>query len=151
MRVVVKRVSKAEVFVEGASAGSIGKGLVILLGVDREDNEEDLHWMSKKIPQLRVFEDTEGKMNLNIRDVKGELAVISQFTLFGNVRKGTRPSFNKSANPEKAIPFYEAFVKAMEVELGKPVVTGQFGAMMAVDLVSDGPVTLVIDSKNKRF
>jgi len=151
MRAVIQRVRKAEIFVEGASTGSIEQGLVILLGVDREDDEEDLRWISQKIPQLRIFEDNEGKMNLDVRDVNGGMAVVSQFTLFGNVRKGTRPSFNKSAAPSRAVFFYETFVKFMEKELGKCVVTGTFGAMMSVDLVNDGPVTLVIDSKNKCF
>jgi len=151
MRAVIQRVSRASVRVEGALKGSIDTGLVVLLGIDREDSEEDLIWMSNKIPQLRVFEDEDGKINLDILQAKGGMAVVSQFTLFGNVRKGNRPSFNRSADPDLAIPLYEAFISKMEDKLSKPVVTGQFGAMMEVKLTNDGPVTLVIDSKDKRF
>jgi D-tyrosyl-tRNA(Tyr) deacylase len=151
MRAVIQRVSRASVRVEGALKGSIDTGLVVLLGIDREDSEEDLIWMSNKIPQLRVFEDEDGKINLDILQAKGGMAVVSQFTLFGNVRKGNRPSFNRSADPDLAIPLYEAFISKMEDKLSKPVVTGQFGAMMEVELTNDGPVTLVIDSKDKRF
>jgi len=151
MRAVIQRVSRASVRVEGALKGSIDTGLVVLLGIDREDSEEDLIWMSNKISQLRVFEDEDGKINLDILQAKGGMAVVSQFTLFGNVRKGNRPSFNRSADPDLAIPLYEAFISKMEDKLSKPVVTGQFGAMMEVELTNDGPVTLVIDSKDKRF
>jgi D-tyrosyl-tRNA(Tyr) deacylase len=151
MRAVIQRVSRASVRVEGALKGSIDTGLVVLLGIDREDSEEDLIWMSNKIPQLRVFEDEDGKINLDMIQAKGGMAVVSQFTLFGNVRKGNRPSFNRSADPDLAIPLYEAFISKMEDKLSKPVVTGQFGAMIEVELTNDGPVTLVIDSKNKRF
>ncbi|MDA0346751.1 MAG: D-aminoacyl-tRNA deacylase [Verrucomicrobia bacterium] len=151
MRVVIQRVSRASVRVEGSLAGSIETGLVVLLGIDREDTEEDLIWMTNKIPQLRVFEDEDGKINLDILQALGGMAVVSQFTLFGNVRKGNRPSFNRSADPEQAIPLYESFISRMEDKLGKPVVTGQFGAMMEVELTNYGPVTLVIDSKDKRF
>jgi len=151
MRAVIQRVSRASVRVEGALKGSIDTGLVVLLGIDREDSEEDLIWMSNKIPQLRVFVDEDGKINLDILQAKGGMAVVSQFTLFGNVRKGNRPSFNRSADPDLAIPLYEAFISKMEDKLSKPVVTGQFGAMMEVELTNDGPVTLVIDSKDKRF
>ena len=151
MRAVIQRVSRASVRVEGALKGSIDTGLVVLLGIDREDSEEDLIWMSNKIPQLRVFEDEDGKINLDILQAKGGMAVVSQFTLFGNVRKGNRPTFNRSADPGLAIPLYEAFISKMEDKLSKPVVTGQFGAMIEVELTNDGPVTLVIDSKNKRF
>jgi D-tyrosyl-tRNA(Tyr) deacylase len=151
MRAVIQRVSRASVRVEGALKGSIDTGLVVLLGIDREDSEEDLIWMSNKISQLRVFEDEDGKINLDILQAKGGMAVVSQFTLFGNVRKGNRPSFNRSADPDLAIPLYEAFISKMEDKLSKPVVPGQFGAMMEVELTNDGPVTLVIDSKDKRF
>ena len=151
MRVVVQRVSSASVRVEGSLAGSIETGLVVLLGIDREDIEEDLIWMVNKITQLRVFEDEDGKINLDILQAKGRMAVVSQFTLFGNVRKGNRPSFNRSADPSQAIPIYESFIARMEDKLGKPIVTGKFGAMMEVELTNDGPVTLVIDSKDKRF
>ena len=151
MRAVVQRVSKASVTVEGELKGTIGQGLVVLLGIERSDTEADLEWLANKVPQLRIFEDGEGKMNLDVLAVEGEMAIVSQFTLFGNVRKGTRPSFNRSAAPDFAIPIYEAFIAKMEDRLGKPVVTGEFGAMMEIDLVNDGPVTLVIDSQDKRF
>lgn len=151
MRAVVQRVSRASVLVEGERKGTIGRGLVVLLGIERSDTETDLEWMANKIPQLRVFEDEQGKMNLDLLTIDGEMAVVSQFTLFGNVRKGTRPSFNRSAAPDHAIPMYEAFVSKMVERLGKAVVTGEFGAMMEIDLVNDGPVTLVIDTQDKRF
>ncbi|MDG2167739.1 MAG: D-aminoacyl-tRNA deacylase [Opitutales bacterium] len=151
MRAVVQRVSKASVAVEGEHRGTIGQGFVVLLGIERSDTEADLDWLANKVPQLRVFEDEDGKMNLDLLAVEGEMIVVSQFTLFGNVRKGTRPSFNRSAAPDHAIPLYEAFVSKMEARLGKTVVTGEFGAMMEVDLVNNGPVTLVIDTQDKRF
>ena len=151
MRAVIQRVSRASVTVEGELKGKIRQGLVVLLGIERSDTKDDLAWLVNKVPQLRVFEDQEGKMNLDILAVEGEMIVVSQFTLFGNVRKGTRPSFNRSAAPDFAIPMYEAFISEMEARLGKPVVTGKFGAMMEVDLVNEGPVTLVIDTHDKRF
>ncbi len=151
MRAVIQRVSRASVRVEGNDRGIIAGGLVVLLGIDRDDGEDDLKWLSNKVPQLRVFEDGEGNMNLDILEAGGEMAVVSQFTLFGNVRKGSRPSFNRSASPQKALPLYEAFVREMEKRLGMPVIAGTFGAMMEIDLTNDGPVTLVIDSKDKRF
>ncbi|QXD22543.1 D-tyrosyl-tRNA(Tyr) deacylase [Opitutia bacterium ISCC 51] len=151
MRAVVQRVSRASVTVEGEPRGTISQGFVVLLGIERSDTEADLDWLANKVPQLRVFEDEEGKMNLDLLVVDGEMIVVSQFTLFGNVRKGTRPSFNRSAAPDHAIPLYEAFISKMEARLGKMVVTGEFGAMMEVDLVNDGPVTLVIDTQDKRF
>ena len=151
MRAVVQRVSRASVTVEGEAKGDIGKGLVVLLGIERSDTEEDLAWLTNKVPQLRVFEDDEGKMNLDLLAIDGEMVVVSQFTLFGNVRKGTRPSFNRSAAPDYAIPLYEAFIARMEERLNKPIVTGEFGAMMEIDLVNQGPVTLVIDTQDKRF
>lgn len=151
MRAVVQRVSRATVRVEGTLSGSIDQGLVVLLGVDRDDTQEDLEWLANKVPQLRIFEDADGKMNLDVTQVDGGMAVVSQFTLFGNVRKGTRPSFNRSAAPDKAIPLYELFVERMSQRLGKSIVTGEFGAMMEVELTNDGPVTLVIDSRDKRI
>lgn len=151
MRAVIQRVSRASVTVEGELKGEISRGLVVLLGIERSDTMDDLAWLVNKVPQLRVFEDQEGKMNLDILAVGGEMIVVSQFTLFGNVRKGTRPSFNRSAAPDYAIPMYEAFISEMEARLSKPIVTGTFGAMMQVDLVNEGPVTLVIDTHDKRF
>ncbi|MCB1122530.1 MAG: D-tyrosyl-tRNA(Tyr) deacylase, partial [Verrucomicrobiae bacterium] len=126
MRAVVQRVSRASVAVEGKVKGSIGQGLVVLLGVDREDTHEDLQWLVNKIPQLRVFEDAEGKMNLDLLETGGDLVVVSQFTLYGNVRKGTRPSFNRSAAPDKAIPLYEQAVNLLKQRISRPVLTGEF-------------------------
>ena len=151
MRAIIQRVSRASVMIEGQPNGSIGLGLVVLLGIERTDTQEDLDWLANKIPQLRVFEDEEGKMNRDLLAIEGEMVVVSQFTLFGNVRKGSRPSFNRSAAPKQAIPFYEQFIALMETRLGKPVVTGAFGAMMEIELTNHGPVTLILDTQDKRF
>ncbi len=131
--------------------GTIARGLVVLLGIDRDDGDDDLEWLTNKVEKLRIFEDDEGHMNRDIGEVGGELVVVSQFTLFGNLKKGSRPSFNRSAPPKQALPLYRSFVREMERRLGKPVVTGSFGAMMEIELINDGPVTIVIDSKDKRF
>ena len=151
MRAVIQRVSRASVRVEGQLKGSIDQGLVVLLGIDREDTNDDLEWLANKIPQLRIFDDEDGKMNCDLLSVGGDMVVVSQFTLFGNVRKGTRPSFNRSAAPELAVPFYERFIVLMEARLGKSVVCGAFGAMMEIDLINHGPVTLILDTRDKRF
>ena len=151
MRVVIQRVSRASVRVEGRETGTITRGLVVLLGIDRDDVDDDLKWLSNKVEKLRIFEDDEGYMNRDIGEVGGEMVVVSQFTLFGNLKKGSRPSFNRSAPPQKALPLYRSFVREMERRLGKPVVRGSFGAMMEIELINDGPVTIVIDSKDKRF
>jgi D-tyrosyl-tRNA(Tyr) deacylase len=151
MRAVIQRVSRASVKVEGLLKGFIDQGLVVLLGIDKTDTDDDLDWLANKIPQLRVFEDDDGKMNCDLLAVGGDMIVVSQFTLFGNVRKGSRPSFNRSAAPELAIPFYERFIELMETRLGKKVVCGAFGAMMEIDLVNHGPVTLILDTRDKRF
>lgn len=148
---VIQRVSRASVRVEGRETGTITRGLVVLLGIDRDDVDDDLKWLSNKVEKLRIFEDDEGYMNRDIGEVGGEMVVVSQFTLFGNLKKGSRPSFNRSAPPPKALPLYRSFVREMERRLGKPVVTGSFGAMMEIELINDGPVTIVIDSKDKRF
>lgn len=148
---VIQRVSRASVRVEGRETGTITRGLVVLLGIDRDDVDDDLKWLSNKVEKLRIFEDDEGYMNRDIGEVGGEMVVVSQFTLFGNLKKGSRPSFNRSAPPQKALPLYRSFVREMERLLGKPVVTGSFGAMMEIELINDGPVTIVIDSKDKRF
>jgi len=149
MRLVLQRVSCARVTVEGTVVGQIGRGLLILLGVAPHDTDEDGLWLAQKVVALRIFEDEAGKMNLSVRDIGGEILVVSQFTLFASTRKGTRPSFNDAAPPEIAIPLYEKFVDAAQAALGKPVATGRFGAMMHVELANDGPVTLVIDSKQR--
>lgn len=148
MRVVLQRVTTASVMVDGKVTGKIEKGFCILLGIHREDTCEDLEWMISKVIQLRVFEDTVGKMNLSLLETGGEALVVSQFTLYADCRKGRRPGFVDAAPPEQAIPLYEAFCQRLRME-GIPVATGVFGAKMAVSLVNDGPVTVIIDSPPK--
>ncbi|MGQ0561341.1 MAG: D-aminoacyl-tRNA deacylase [Gemmatimonadota bacterium] len=145
MRVVLQRVSRAEVRIDGRVAGSIEHGFVLLVGFQREDHEETLAWLADKIIGLRLFADAEGKMNLALDDVAGGLLVISQFTLYGDARKGRRPSFIDAAPPEIAIPLYEHFVTLLREKAPGRVQTGEFGAMMDVDLVNDGPVTLILE------
>lgn len=149
MRVVLQRVSEAKVVVDGSVKGAIGSGLLILLGVEEADGKDDIDWLVKKINQLRIFNDDEGKMNLSVQDVDGSFLVVSQFTLFAATKKGNRPSFIRSAKPEKAEVLYEHFKKALAAESGKPVECGIFGADMKVFLVNDGPVTIWMDTKNK--
>ena len=149
MKAVIQRVSSASVTIDQKVKGEIGRGYMILLGIGTEDSMEDVQWLCKKIVQLRVFNDDEGKMNLNIEEVNGQVLVISQFTLHAKTKKGNRPSYIKAARPEQAIPLYEAFIKEMELQLGKEVPSGEFGAMMDVSLVNNGPVTIIIDTKNK--
>lgn len=149
MRAVIQRVTEASVKVEGKVVGAIGNGLLILLGVEHDDDEQDALWLAEKIAALRIFSDADGKMNASIADAKGEALVISQFTLHAKTKKGNRPSFIRAARPEHAVPIYEKFVTILERSLGKPVQTGSFGAMMQVSLVNDGPVTIWIDTKNK--
>jgi len=148
---VTQRVSRATVRVGGEVTGSIEVGLLVFLGVDREDDDKDFEWMVGKIIGLRVFEDDEGRMNRSVREVDGGILVISQFTLFGNLRKGTRPSFNRAANPVVADATYQRFLDRMGEEMGRPAEAGRFGASMEIEAVNDGPVTIVIDSKDKRF
>jgi D-aminoacyl-tRNA deacylase len=149
MRAVIQRVSKATVTVGSEIKASIGPGLLILLGIEHHDTEDDALWLSKKIEQLRIFNDNSGVMNLSVGDVGGKIIVVSQFTLHALTRKGNRPSYIHAARPEQAVPLYEYFVKILSTETGKPVQTGEFGAMMEVLLINDGPVTLIIDTKNK--
>ena len=149
MRAVIQRVSKSSVKVNGEILGQTALGLLVLLGIEDLDNDEDVGWLARKITGLRIFSDSDDKMNLNIKQVGGGLLVISQFTLHASTKKGTRPSFVKAARPEKAIPLYEGFIEECENILGKEVSSGKFGAMMEVELTNDGPVTIVIDSKNK--
>ena len=149
MRVVIQRVSSASVIADGMAAGAINKGLMILLGIEDADGFEDVEWLSKKIVQLRIFNDEEGVMNRSLRDVGGRVLLISQFTLHASTKKGNRPSYIKAAKPEYAIPLYESMIKCLEKELGKKIATGVFGADMQVSLVNDGPVTIWIDSKNR--
>lgn len=149
MKVVIQRVSTASVTIEGEKVASISNGLLILLGIIEDDNQDDIEWLSKKIVNLRVFGDEHGVMNKSVQDLNGDIIVVSQFTLHASTKKGNRPSYIKAAKPEIAIPLYEAFVKQIEIDLGKPIQTGQFGADMKVGLVNDGPVTIIMDSKNK--
>ena len=151
LRAVVRRVLSAKVKVDGSVVGEIAEGLLVYLGVSREDDVSDLNWLSSKLAGLRVFDDRAGRMNLSVLDVSGDLLVVSQFTLFGNVRKGFRPSFNRAASPEQGKQLYEQFVENMESLLDKPVATGKFGAEMEIHALDDGPVTLMIDTKDKRF
>lgn len=149
MRAVVQRVSKASVTVEGRIISEIENGLLILLGIEDSDNHDDISWLSRKIVNLRIFNDLEGVMNLSSLDVMAEAIVVSQFTLHASVKKGNRPSYIKAARPKIAIPVYESFVTQLETDLGKKVGTGIFGADMKVALLNDGPVTILIDTKNK--
>lgn len=149
MRVIIQRVSEAQVTVNGDIIATIGKGLLVLLGVEDADNEDDVDWLCGKIARLRIFADQDDLMNLDVIQSQGELLVVSQFTLHASTKKGNRPSFIKAARPEKAIPLYEMFVERLSHETSQKVQTGSFGAMMKVSLVNDGPVTIFIDSKNK--
>ena len=146
MRAVLQRVRRARVLVGEEVVGEIGVGLLVLLGVSRSDTGEDANWLAQKIIGLRLFADTDDKMNLSVADVSGSVLVVSQFTLHGDCRKGRRPSFVDAASPEIAVPLYEAFINGVKAE-GIPVATGRFGAMMQVELVNDGPVTLILDTK----
>lgn len=149
MRVVVQRVSHARVTVSGRVTGEIGRGLLVFQGIVGDDATSDGEWLASKITRLRIFEDTEGKMNLSVADVSGGILLVSQFTLHASTAKGTRPSFNAAARPEMARPLYDLFQQQLAGALGHSVATGEFGAMMQVELLNDGPVTLVIDSKQR--
>ena len=149
MRVVIQRVKSASVTVENKKVSEINAGFLILLGIEAEDSNDDINWLTRKIANLRIFSDANDAMNLSIIDTKGEIIVVSQFTLHASTKKGNRPSFIKAARPETAIPLYKMFVQQLEKEIEKKVQTGVFGAMMDISLVNDGPVTLCIDSKNK--
>ena len=149
MRVVLQRVTSASVSINGNVHASIKSGLLVLLGITHEDTQEDIDWLVGKITGMRIFSDHDGKMNLSIQDTAGEVLVISQFTLFATTKKGNRPGFTDSARPETAIPLYEAFLSSLSQKLNKEVPCGIFGADMQVSLVNDGPVTIVVDSRNK--
>lgn len=149
MRIVIQRVSEASVTVGGEMISKIGKGMMILLGIEDADTEEDVVWLCNKLTKLRIFSDENDAMNLDINQIEGSFLVVSQFTLHAMTKKGNRPSFIRAARPEKAIPLYENFLKQLELISGRPVQCGQFGAMMDVALVNDGPVTIIIDSQNK--
>ncbi len=149
MRTVIQRVSQASVTIDGNVKSAIGKGLLVLLGICDDDNEEDIDWLVKKIVQLRVFDDENGVMNRSVTDVQGEIMVVSQFTLYASYKKGNRPSWLRASKPEVATPLYLLFCEKMSAALGKPVATGSFGADMKVSLLNDGPVTICMDTKNK--
>ncbi|HTF18908.1 MAG TPA: D-aminoacyl-tRNA deacylase [Chryseolinea sp.] len=149
MIAVIQRVTSASVTIAGVVKSSINKGLLVLVGIEEADNADDIAWLAPKIVNLRIFDDPAGVMNLSVKDDGGDIVVVSQFTLHASTRKGNRPSYIKAARPEVAIPLYEAFVRTVSVEIGKDVQTGEFGADMKVSLLNDGPVTIVIDTKNK--
>ena len=149
MKAIIQRVSKASVTIEGEKVASIGNGLLILLGIVEDDSQDDINWLSNKIVNLRIFNDQNKVMNKSLKDIDGEAIVVSQFTLHALTKKGNRPSYIKAAKPDIAIPLYKAFVKQVTIDLGKQVQTGEFGADMQVELLNDGPVTIIIDSKNK--
>jgi D-tyrosyl-tRNA(Tyr) deacylase len=149
MRVVIQRVTEASVKVDGAIVGSIQAGLMVLLGIQNEDTLEDIQWISNKLVQMRIFDDAEGVMNHSVQEMGGSILLISQFTLYAATKKGNRPSYIAAAKPEIAIPIYEQMILQLTKDLGKPIATGKFGADMKVALINDGPVTILIDSKNR--
>ena len=149
MKAVIQRVSESSVTINSEIVAQIQQGLLVLVGIEDSDNQEDIVWLTSKIANLRIFEDESEVMNLSLKDIDGEMIVVSQFTLHALTKKGNRPSYIKASKPEIAIPLYESFVQQMEKELGKKVQTGQFGADMKVGLVNNGPVTIIIDTKNK--
>ena len=149
MRVLIQRVSSASVQIADEEYSKIGHGLLILLGVENEDSEEDVEWLTSKISKMRIFDDESGHMNLSINDVNGDILVVSQFTLHASTKKGNRPSFIKSSRPDHAIPLYEMFISKMKSEIQQNISSGKFGATMQVQLTNDGPVTIWIDSKNR--
>jgi D-aminoacyl-tRNA deacylase len=149
MRAVIQRVNRASVTTEKGVLAKIESGLVVLVGMEEADNQEDIEWLCNKIVQLRIFSDSKGVMNLSVMETGGEIIVVSQFTLHAKTKKGNRPSYINAARPETAIPLYESFVKRISELLGKKAGTGEFGAMMSVEIINDGPVTIIIDTKNK--
>ena len=149
MRVVIQRVLEASVEVDEKVVGSINNGLLVLLGIEDADTEEDIHWLSNKIVGLRIFDDAEGVMNLSVKDIEGDILLISQFTLMASTKKGNRPSYIKASKPPIAVPLYEQMIATLSNDLGKKIQTGIFGADMKVSLINNGPVTITIDSKNK--
>ena len=150
MIAVIQRVSSSSVSIEGMEKAKIGKGILVLLGIENTDNVIDIQWLSKKIVNLRIFNDEKGVMNESILDMDGDILLVSQFTLHASTKKGNRPSYIKAARPEVAIPLYESFIQNLEKDLGKKIKTGEFGAYMDVGLINDGPVTIIIDTKDKK-
>jgi D-aminoacyl-tRNA deacylase len=149
LRTIIQRVSEASVSIEGKVKSAVGKGMLILFGVEETDDVSDVSWLAQKICNLRIFPDNDGVMNLSVKDVGGEIMIVSQFTLFASTRKGNRPSYIRSAKPDIAVPAYELFIKEIAKETGKEPATGEFGADMKVALINDGPVTILIDTKNR--
>lgn len=149
MKAVIQRVSYASVTIDSKIVASMQMGILVFLGIVNEDTQEDIAWLSKKIVNLRIFNDAVGVMNKSLLDINGDALVVSQFTLYASTKKGNRPSYIHAAKPDTAIPLYDTFIKTIESDLGKPVQTGEFGADMKVELLNDGPVTIIIDSKNK--
>ncbi len=149
MRFVIQRVKSATVTVNGTDKRSIGRGLMVLAGIGRNDSEEDLKWISKKLVNLRIFEDAAGKMNLSVQDIAGDIMIVSQFTLYATTRKGNRPGFSASAPPEEAVPLYEKLISHLAEITGKAPVSGEFGADMEIDMINQGPVTIIIDSTSR--
>ena len=149
MRAVIQRVKEASVEIEGQIRGKIGVGLLIFLGIEDADSQEDIEWLCGKIARLRIFDDENGVMNLPLTEIDGNILLISQFTLHASTKKGNRPSYIKAAKPEIAVPLYEKFIQQIETEIGKPIETGEFGAYMKVSLLNDGPVTILMDTKNR--
>jgi D-tyrosyl-tRNA(Tyr) deacylase len=149
MRVVIQRVTEASVTIEGQKKAAIGPGLLVLMGIEDADNEEDIQWLSSKIVNMRIFNDAAGVMNVSVKETGGNILLVSQFTLQASTKKGNRPSYSKASKPDIAIPLYEKMISRLETELGKPIQTGTFGADMKVGLLNDGPVTIVMDSKNR--
>ncbi|MBN8668929.1 MAG: D-tyrosyl-tRNA(Tyr) deacylase [Chitinophagales bacterium] len=149
MRAVIQRVRPAQVMIEGEVCGRVENGLLVLLGIEDNDSQEDVTWLSSKIVNLRVFDDAQGVMNLSVKETEGGILLVSQFTLHASTKKGNRPSYIRASKPEKAIPLYESMIQQLSIDLGKKVETGSFGADMKVDLVNDGPVTIIIDTKLK--
>jgi D-tyrosyl-tRNA(Tyr) deacylase len=149
MRVVIQRVNRASVSIDGIIKSEIGEGLMILVGIEDADTDDDIEWLSSKISRLRIFRDNDGAMNRSVMEIDGDILCVSQFTLHAKTKKGNRPSFIHAAKPDIAIPLYEKFVKQLSAQIGKQVKTGKFGAHMQIDLLNDGPVTIIIDTKNK--
>ena len=149
MRVLIQRVSQASVTIENSKYNEINKGLLVFVGIEVADNNEDIDWLCGKIARLRLFDDENGIMNLSVQEIQGEVLVVSQFTLHAKTKKGNRPSYIQAAPPEIAVPLYKMFIQQLEKEMQKKIATGEFGAMMQISLVNDGPVTIIIDSKNR--
>ncbi len=148
MRIVLQRVTRAQVISDGILTGKIGQGLLILIGIEQGDTDSDIHWLVKKVTQMRIFSDSEGKMNLSVKDISGNILAVSQFTLYASTKKGNRPGFTNAAPPSIAIPLYEKFIEELKNTGFEEVQTGVFGADMQIELVNDGPVTIILDSKN---